>query len=248
MFNRSGSHVDNCFTLVELLVVISIIAILASLLMPTLKKTVGSAKIISCSNNIKHQGAAAVMYSIDSSDYLVPAYYNSTFQITWDDILGDYDGRNLTDAAKQGWLTASNYSNTIYKCPSYPQSNGLDANGDLVDAAARCFSLNGTSNTNGFNGENGVGAVDSSGNCYLLKASVILSPSRVFYIVEYPRRASYLGRGSNSIISGRSTYQLDDPRTMQTHNGIFNYLFCDGHVSSMNAITTEVPCLWKRKP
>jgi type II secretory pathway pseudopilin PulG len=88
------------FTIVELLIVISIIAILASMLLPALNKAKSVAGQISCLNNEKQIGLSLNLYVSDSNErYPSPAEQWSP-TVSWTTLL---IGGNYMRGAKEPW-------------------------------------------------------------------------------------------------------------------------------------------------
>lgn len=95
------------FTLTELLVVISIIAILASFLMPTLSKSMSYARSINCANNLKQQATAMFLYADDNRSILAP-------QIGAAPAYTPYWNKRLVDG---GYI-----NQRVFYCPDMPAS------------------------------------------------------------------------------------------------------------------------------
>ena len=101
---------QNKFTLVELMVVLAIIGILASLLFPTLRKARRSAKTLQCVSQMKQVHAAATMWSLDNDKYHIYTYEGNA---VWISRLMKYTGyEDLPDSH-------------LFKCPevTLPDSN-----------------------------------------------------------------------------------------------------------------------------
>lgn len=71
MFNRQSK----AFTLIELLVVIAIIALLVSILLPSLNRAKDLAKRVICSSNLHNVAIASVLYATENNDAFAPRYY-----------------------------------------------------------------------------------------------------------------------------------------------------------------------------
>ncbi len=83
-FRMSTSSAE--FTLIEMLVVVAIIGILASMLMPTLQQSLESARSVMCTNNLKQISLISTQYSEAYNGYL-PPNVRSAGAVYWADNL-----------------------------------------------------------------------------------------------------------------------------------------------------------------
>jgi len=105
------------FTLIELLVVVAIIAILASILLPTLGQCRQIAYSIACIGNLRQFGIATSSYIGDNNDFLLARNWNACLN-RYVNLNGDY-----------GWNSTGGALLKVGLCPSL--RGQLVANGPL---------------------------------------------------------------------------------------------------------------------
>ena len=225
---KSSSSLAKPFTLIEVLVVVAIIGILASLLMPVLSKARKKARNVICINNQKQINLALVMFAEDNDDELpIPP----GGQHSWDDELSGYDGRpTLTDDEKNGHAFAKsvygeNYG-AIYKCPfEEPHSAGVQ---NMTYAITQA-------------GSNRMqkGLLNSSESLQLNEVS---QSSATIMLFEYPYSRCRLGWNNYNIKRATDQRSLINGGTQMLHGPYkSNYLMVDGHVEGLEIDATVVP-------
>ena len=116
------------FTLVELLVVISIMSLLMAILMPALAKARQHSKNVVCLSNLRQMAILAHIYATSNDDYYPLAYTATSLDFTtmtsvqrcWDfTTVHDWSTSSAAVTVKPGILWEANGQMEIYQCPSF---------------------------------------------------------------------------------------------------------------------------------
>ena len=126
------------FTLIELLIVISIIAILAAMLLPALNRARKMAYATACMNNLRQIGIASMNYSNEYADYIPPFQAPGSPSNYWVGLLA----RSITpalpevpwgpfslDAIHYGWQAGTEKAaKKLFQCPEGEKELSLGIN------------------------------------------------------------------------------------------------------------------------
>ncbi len=207
------------FTLLELLVVISIIAILAALLMPVFMQARESARKSTCLSNLRQLGMAVAAYSADW-DEMLPA--------TWDGAVGAHG-----NSGTGGWMMWTNFygparfypeqgalapyvkNSGIFECPSAPARLGCS------------YAINSALSTG-----TPLPAYYSG-----LPLAALSSPSSTFLLVEEGSD----GTNNHPNTTDDAYFNVQMNVLARRHHGAPNFLYCDGHVKALKLENVYYP-------
>ncbi|EDM29211.1 hypothetical protein LNTAR_22514 [Lentisphaera araneosa HTCC2155] len=229
------------FSLIELLVVVAIIGILASLLMPSLKSARGSAKQASCKNNMKQLGIGILMYHGDQDEKIPYANINGSID-GWDSLIRSY----LTTKTASGFWDSTEKIDSM-RCPSarQPEIIGTIYTGTYAMPAGNANDATMTNLAVPHYGYRIVG-----GSPYR-KISDLPDPTGTMALTEVDT-SSGASRQGIGFFTHRADFQTNDGAngssndgssntTLNLHNrSNVNYLFADGHVESLYPLSTRV--------
>lgn len=243
---RTG-HQPNGFTLIELLVVIAILAILAGLLLPTIGMVREQARTTSCKNNLRQIVTCMYSYMGDNEQLLPTGWTTATGYVSWDDLLSDYDGRELpmgtgsSGMHKNATRLTVNSSDPralktfrVYVCPSesarYP---GDPKNTPPLETSRflRTYAMNrgwdGVTGTGRDHRIRGIYAQNTTGSDWAAPMASIRQPSRTILLAEmryiWNRLGSELG---NHVDNPNSTGDANTPA------GLIGQVFLSGGIGN----------------
>lgn len=235
------------FSLVELLVVISIIALLTSILTPSVVGARRQANRVYCLNNLRQLALAADSYAQNNNDYYPIAQYSwqenasTTYAYCWDFTQITENGQSKI---VPGLLWEGDTIEKVHQCPSYKSSSNW-----LSDP------YTGYNYNTSFIGH---GQGESVTDAYT--GSVITNPTLPLFSIVMPAKTTQVRKphlcalfgdgqwsgGANKFM--RSPFYWDgdydfDIRKAGTqgyrHNKMTNVVWCDGHAGSQKELYTN---------
>jgi prepilin-type N-terminal cleavage/methylation domain-containing protein len=110
-------HCKRAFSLTEMLVSISVIALLMSLLLPSLGRVRGQAKSVTCASRLRQLGLALHAYANDYDAYALPTCMDA--QTFWWGRLSS-DGVDHTRGLMWPYVASELRQRGVYECPAQP--------------------------------------------------------------------------------------------------------------------------------
>jgi len=247
--------------LVELLVVIAIIAVLAALLLPSLKKAKDMALSSQCQSNLRQCGVAEIGYASDFNDWVIgnecgdyvlyPTLGTMMMGFGYAPQRGDFTG------AKLMYGFCGMPFGAVFQCPSLPpparyrQSGGDYPSGKNNSNTSQSYGMRGFHSAAYYPGEK-IACDSSAPYRRLIKFPSLYQPSRFPYLVDSEGYAQVSSSDTSPAGMTQTCNWYGDVNTYACgrqvglhlrHNRRANVWFPDGHVGSWAAAdTAEFKC------
>lgn len=210
------------FTLVELLVVISIIAMLLAVLIPSLNKARAAGQAVVCSSNQKQIALASIMYcDTNSGLFPRPYYVSGQSYLFLTQMLAPYiGGANKTEKDANGEIR---YFYNLYQCPASKFKNTIWHHSS--------YGINWMIG--------GEWTVKSGGT--LPKRSEVFRPSEVVLYVDYAPESSSAAYAFNFFMDQTDMKAVDRAKNSFRHSGKVVVAYTDGRCARFKLSEIDAP-------
>ena len=223
------------FTLVDLLAVLTVLALFMVMLVPTLARTQLDSRAFQCLNNHRELNRAWRLYIADNQERLPYASANgaATYSNTWVTGTLDFNPANhsnwdvSTDIMKSPLWPYGGTNVDIWKCPK--DSSHVTVNG-VPKPRVRSFTMN--VYLGGYSGTDGGGTLATGYRLYLKLTDLSdPPPSRLFVLLDLREDGSDMGNFLTAMDGFPSTpaaYRFNG-LPGANHDGAAGFSFADGH-------------------
>jgi len=214
------SHNDNAFTLLELLVVIGVIAILASLMVPALNRAKDKARLTTCLNNLRQINLGMRLYADDHGD-VPPGMRNST-NSSWGYWIG-YKQLIKNYVAQNG---APSPTDKPFACPADRFYFDFLARTNHPYYTPRCFHDQPVYDYSSYWSNAGAQTTDTNApGLKGRKLGLVNQPTKTVLVAEMPAYFPYSWHQPRQPV----TSELTEPITFNNAKNMVSYV--DGHAS-----------------
>lgn len=229
-FLRSNpSARKSAFTVTEILVVVAVTGLLASLLLPAFDRAAARARAAECMSNLRQLGSATILWSADNDNLIPPVQYDpngdGNLRMPWANAIGEYLGDTRT-----GYKGYTTYVEGCQHCPEGALQL-RDASGNRVTSGGIWQRMT-----------YGINALRSD-YYFPERLSAIQHPSRT---ILYADKETDLTDNAWPVVNPPEWNAAQEYRLAFRHSGRAHIVFFDGHVEAIAADDANLSFNWSQ--